>query len=38
MVHPGAADGTRAGDCRAQEAALLTSGWMARTLGEVGLR
>lgn len=37
MVHPGAADGTRAGDCRAQEAALLTSGWMARTLGELGL-
>jgi hypothetical protein len=29
MVHPGAADGTRAGDCRAQEAAVLTSGWMA---------
>jgi predicted glycoside hydrolase/deacetylase ChbG (UPF0249 family) len=36
MVHPGAADETRAGECRAQEAALLTSGWMARTLGELG--
>ena len=36
MVHPGAPSGGRAGECRAQEAALLTSGWMARTLGELG--
>lgn len=37
MVHPGAADGTGAGACRVQEAALLSSGWMARTRGELGL-